>query len=713
MNNIEVWDGDMDHGSWNGLSMDTDDDNTNSNTIPRWSGTTAVEEGIAVGTDVIRTLLGLLTTDLGTGAPMDDNLSASYRRSPAVVYDVIDPMGNAYRNSNPSGNLEWERFVIGTSSSSSTLDASAAYLPRGVYEVRISGMDMHNLNAWRYSEGILGVTESGAYAQMPYADCPTNAARSFGRGPGAHSTGEISATGEIYVWGDNCVGQLGDGTSTDRVDPVRVSKGEYPGTTYLGDACVGVAELASSHKRMLALMQDGAIYTWGENASAMLGVGVTGGNVTSPKRVLMGAYPGTTYIGDVWTNPIERVAAGETFSAALSNDGRVYAWGKNDRGQLGDNSTTDRTTPIRVLKGAYNGTTYLGDNPVNPIIDIVAGEKTCYALAADGTVYAWGLNDNNQIGDGTLTNRSTPTRVLKGAYPGTLYLGDAGTNPITKIAAMPNGCMALSTTGLVYTWGNNGNGQLGDNTTTDRSTPVRVLKGAYAGTTYLGDSATHKIVSIAAGGFHCIALSERGHVYTWGRNSEGALGDNTTTRRYTPVRVLKGLYTGTTYLGDGTDVITALGGGVQHSHALTGANGKSYSWGNGIEGRMGDGNTTTRHTPVIVNQGARLGKVAQDETIQTEALPSISSTINFEEFTVDLSANVIRLTLNAHVDADISVDLSSSTGDVVDSPIEHFAIHAGSHQFEIPLRSDLQSGMYFITVRSHDSGVTKKFAITR
>ncbi|MBC8144945.1 MAG: hypothetical protein H7X80_05115, partial [bacterium] len=158
MNSFEVWDGDMDFGSYTGLAVDTDDPNTSGTTVPRWAGTGSIAEGVATGTDYVRSALGALTNVLTTGSPSDDNMSTLYRRSPAVTYEIIDPNGRTYVNDNPSGNSEWERFVIGTNSNSN-VDETTTHLPRGVYEVRIKGMDLHNANSWRYSEGIVGVTE--------------------------------------------------------------------------------------------------------------------------------------------------------------------------------------------------------------------------------------------------------------------------------------------------------------------------------------------------------------------------------------------------------------------------------------------------------------------------------------------------------------------------------------------------------------------------
>ena len=716
MSTFEVWDGDMDFGSWDGLSVDTDDINTHSNNVPNWSGTNANNEGVATSTDFVRTALGVVTNVLGTGSPMDDNLSLAYRRSPSVYYDIVDPLGNSFRNNNPSGNREWERFVIGKNSGNS-LDTAVNALPRGIWEVRITGMDMHNINAWRCADGILGVSSAAVTEPEPMleANCAVSI-RTFGRGPSSKSTAEISANGELFTWGDNCSGQLGDGSTTDRDVPVHVVKGDYPGTAYLGDACGGVSQVGITHKSMVAVLHDGTVYAWGENNSNLLGVSSTTGNITAPKRVIKGAYPGTTYLGDNWTNPIEVVAAGETHMAAVSAAGLVYTWGKNDKGQLGDNSTTDRTAPVRVLKGAYSGTTYLGDNPANPIIDVVAGDKVTYALAADGTMYAWGWNSSGQLGDNSTTDRNVPIKVRKGAYGGTTYIGDNAADKVIAITSMPEGAMALTETGVVYTWGRNAAGQLGDNTTTNRSTPVKVLKGAYAGTTYLGDSTTHKVTAIAAGGTHCMALTSRGHVYSWGSNGDGQLGDNTTTARRTPVRVLKGAYNGTTNLGDSAEAITALGGAIDHSLALSGATTRSYSWGLGSEGRLGEGATTTRRTPILVAQGDRPvanGSENPIDGIKPTTPPSADGNLSIDDISISSDAGTIHVTLSAKQDAEIDMQLFGADGDLVSRPLRHKSFNAGSQRIAISLPGDMPSGLYFVNVTSESGTVARQFLITR
>jgi len=161
-------------------------------------------------------------------------------------------------------------------------------------------------------------------------------------------------------------------------------------------------------------------------------------------------------------------------TGALHADGSVYTWGSNDDGQLGDNSTTQRNTPVKVLRGAYSGTTYLGDDPSNKIIAIASGYIHSIALAADGSVYTWGDNFSGKLGNNSITDSYIPVKVLKGEYSGTTYLGDNSSNKIIAIALGYYHSIALAADGSVYTWGYNGYGQLGDNSTTEKHTPVKV-----------------------------------------------------------------------------------------------------------------------------------------------------------------------------------------------------------------------------------------------
>ena len=236
------------------------------------------------------------------------------------------------------------------------------------------------------------------------------------------------------------------------------------------------------------------------------------------------------------------VSANQYATIALKADGTVWSWGYNVNGQLGNNSTADSLTPVQVL-GGESGTQYLTN-----VVQIAAGggydggnRYFALALRANGTVFAWGNNTYGQLGNGVTGNPSdansdnflTPVQVLGGVT------GDTYLENITQIAAGPQFAMALDKSGNVYTWGRNNVGQLGNNSTENSNTPVRV-SGGLAYTMYL-----ENVVQIAAGGDwvdtgvrdFAVVLRKDGSVMTWGSNSDGQIGNSTVGSYYTtPVR---------------------------------------------------------------------------------------------------------------------------------------------------------------------------------
>jgi alpha-tubulin suppressor-like RCC1 family protein len=250
---------------------------------------------------------------------------------------------------------------------------------------------------------------------------------------------------------------------------------------------------------------------------------------------------------------VAAVAAGRSHTCALTVGGGVKCWGYNYYGQLGDGTTTQRTTPVDV-SGLTSG-----------VDAIAAGGYHACAATAGGGVTCWGYNYYGQLGDGTTTDRNTPVDV-SGLMSG-----------VDAIAAGYSHTCALTVGGGVTCWGRNSYGQLGDGTTTDRNMPVDV------------SGLTSGVAAIAAGELHTCALTVGGGVECWGHNSYGQLGDGTTTRRTTPVAV-SGLTSG----------VAAIAAGGSHTCALT-VGGGVECWGRNEYGQLGDGATTQRSTPVDVS----------------------------------------------------------------------------------------------------------------
>lgn len=309
------------------------------------------------------------------------------------------------------------------------------------------------------------------------------------------------------VFGANGSSQLGDRSLVNRNSPVQVSqRGVLRGKT--------IASLAPGRDHTVALCTDGTLVAWGGNGSGQLG-----DNSTQDKAepVLVNVEPGLSALSG---KRVIAVSAGETHSLALCSDGTIAAWGSNGEGRLGDGTTTQRSVPVKVSDA---GASILsGRIPV----EIVAGQYCSYALCSDGTVAAWGYNSFGQLGDNSTTHRYLPVRVNQTNGQSALY-----GKRVIRLAAGSH-CLALCSDGTLAAWGYNDYGQLGDGTTTSRSVPVAV--NAVTGTSAL---AGKTIVAIAAGGFHSLALASDGTLVACGGNGDGQLGDNTRTQRNVPVLV--------------------------------------------------------------------------------------------------------------------------------------------------------------------------------
>lgn len=194
------------------------------------------------------------------------------------------------------------------------------------------------------------------------------------------------------------------------------------------------------------------------------------------------------------------IVAGHYFTLALKSNGTVWAWGINSNGQLGDGTESDRNTPVQV-------------SGLNAVTAIAAGPNHSLALKSDGTVWAWGWNIAGQLGNGTNTASNIP-----------VWVSGLGTN-ILGLGAGDVHSLVLLSNGAVMSWGYNNSGQLGDGSNTTRPGPVTV-------------NSLSNCVRATRGLNHSLALKSDGTVWTWGKNSKGQLGDGTTKYRNTPVQVV-------------------------------------------------------------------------------------------------------------------------------------------------------------------------------
>jgi alpha-tubulin suppressor-like RCC1 family protein len=288
----------------------------------------------------------------------------------------------------------------------------------------------------------------------------------------------LTDAGGVQCWGFNDLGQLGDGTNNTRSQP-----GDVAGLD------TGIAAITAGWVHACALTDAGGVKCWGHNFFGQLGDGTKTDSLT-PVDV------------QGLTSGVAAISAGGYFTCALLNNGGVTCWGYNAFNQLGDGTKTDSTVPVDVA-GLSSG-----------VASISTGGYHSCALMTDGTMKCWGMNSNGQLGDGTIENRSIPVDVV-------------GSNGISGISAGGFHTCALTNAGGILCWGQNRHGQLGDGTTKDRYTPANVI----------GLPGVVLVVDASPGGHTC-AIIAGGEVLCWGFNRFDQVGDGTTTDRTTPVFVV-------------------------------------------------------------------------------------------------------------------------------------------------------------------------------
>jgi alpha-tubulin suppressor-like RCC1 family protein len=376
--------------------------------------------------------------------------------------------------------------------------------------------------------------------------------------------------GTVYAWGKGAEGQLGNNGTSDASAPVRVLGG-VQGTTYLSNVDKVVSSdqysvglVVAGDKHSAALTRDGEVYCWGSQAVGAGGTSTT--KYTTPNKV------GGLLAGKIVT----QIASGSDFMLARTSDGRVYAWGVNDRGQLGDGSTSYRSAPVEVMGGGQSSVSGFLEN----ILTISAGRKHGYALDSTGKVFTWGDNTKGQLG----ANLDTPYETLPVKTVSKVAVELAKTNrktfaPSSHIHVFVNDPVNQK----VYAWGDGTYGKLGNGSTTNVSSASPVTL------TYASAFDGKQVLKLSAGGFTsaAVVLSPTGEreLYTWGRKDYGSLGYPVATSwQSTPKQV--------------TDVIITNNGGVVDvacgalaTHVVK-TDGAVYGIGYNGLGHVGNGSTT-------------------------------------------------------------------------------------------------------------------------
>ena len=372
--------------------------------------------------------------------------------------------------------------------------------------------------------GQLGAGPAGLTSPVPLAVIGLDGLVAIDAGVG--HTCALSASGEMYCWGANGGGQLGDGTSTPKFQPVEVVElagfsyvtqvsrrtthtcarlsdgtvrcfganqtgqaGEAPSGATAEMATVATPPVRSLHAgggHTCALLSGGGVHCWGDGSQGQLGDGKLWAGSHMPQAATL-------------STPVRQVALGQAHTCAVATDGTVWCWGDNSRGQLGIGASPAKTgTPTKVpgVVGA---------------LGVVAGaEHTCVLTAAGANpVLCWGANEQTQLGTGLSGDQPGPKPVA----------GLAGA--VLRVTAGDRHTCVVYSSGTAACWGDNADGQLGDGTKTDRPKPTAV-------------SGLTGVAALSAGLRHTCALLANDTARCWGHNATGALGNGTTTPSSTP-----------------------------------------------------------------------------------------------------------------------------------------------------------------------------------
>lgn len=351
---------------------------------------------------------------------------------------------------------------------------------------------------------------------------------------------------EVVITGDS---DYTDVTNANGICKVMVDEGEYAMTvsaegydsqecmfTFAGKTVqvdvVLLAErikIASSavslgNSHSAAITEDGSLYMWGYNYYGQLGNGTTEDSST-PIKIL---------------DNVAAVSLGPYHSAAITEDDDLYLWGSNRFEQLGNGTTEDSATPIKIM-----------DN----VATVSFGYHHSAAITKDGSLYMWGYNDCGQLGNGTTEHSSIPIKIM---------------DNVAMVSLGYEHSAAITEDGSLYMWGYNDYGQLGDGTETDSSIPIKIMDN---------------VTAVSLGFYHSAAITEDGSLYMWGNNKSGKLGNGTTKKYSTPIKIM-----------DYTAVVSL---GHDHSAAIT-EDGSLFMWGDDSCGQLGDGTTEDSSIPIKI-----------------------------------------------------------------------------------------------------------------
>jgi alpha-tubulin suppressor-like RCC1 family protein len=390
----------------------------------------------------------------------------------------------------------------------------------------------------------------------------------------------VDSASRIYSWGLNSSETLGNGnTNTSYVSLTPVPLDWVHSAR--GSAPTSILSLADGNGHALAVINGNLLYGWGANQNYEIDAGAS---ITQTPFPVQAIGPGGT---GFLKNIVQVSTDGSGFSAALDSGGHVWDWGFNRWGNLGIGTTVTQPYPVEVL---VNSTTPLDNITEVAVNQGVGSNSFVLALDSSGRVWDWGDNTYGELGLGSTTQ-----------HPYAVEVPNLGVStPIIKVAAGDLSSFALDAGGHVWAWGYNGDGSLGIGSTTNALSPVEV-KGQ-GGIGFLSN-----IIDIQAGGVSGMndfttALDSSGHVWSWGNAMSGVLGNGATSGIYTtPVEVL-------TAANHPLNNIVAIMNTEVNEFALD-SSGHIWAWGYNANGVLGNQNSTGQAYAIDVTNKLNSGSL--------------------------------------------------------------------------------------------------------
>lgn len=333
---------------------------------------------------------------------------------------------------------------------------------------------------------------------------------------GGFHTLALDNENNLWAWGCNEQGQLGDGTTTERTSPTKI------------ETDITFVQLSVGYMHNAGIDDEGKLWTWGYSAFGALGDGTTI-KKNKPIKIMEDKI-------------FKKVIASDSSTLAIDINDEIWYWGR----VYGSNNA------IRIPQKLDFKIEY----------SFISGNSHYLFLDKQNKLWGWGNNYNGQLGDGTTTERTRPIQIKT-------------ETKFTQVSAEDRCSLAIDSEGNLWSWGNNNYGQLGDGTKTKKITPVQI-------------ETETKFKQVSAGEKHSLAIDYEGNLWSWGYNIYGQLGDGTTTEKLNPIKITEGIKFEKVYARC-------------YSSLAIDVNGNLWSWGSNGNGELGDGTTTDRLTPVQIN----------------------------------------------------------------------------------------------------------------